>query len=138
MFERIAYVSRAAPGVGPREVYDIIRAAHNRNGALGLTGALVVLDGHFLQVLEGEPFRVDACFGRIAADPRHLALEVRARRRCEQRLFPGEWMALREQAQIEPGLLAAWGYEAGLPAARFDGDRLEAFVQACCGLAEAA
>ncbi len=138
MFERIAYVSRAAPGVGAREVFDIIRAAHNRNGALGLTGALVVLDGHFLQVLEGEPFRVDACFRRIAADPRHVALELRARRQHEQRLFPGEWMALRQQAQIEPGLLQRWGYEAGLPATRFDADRLEAFMLACCGLAETA
>jgi hypothetical protein len=132
MFERIAYVSRAADGLAAREVYDIIRSAHNRNGASGLTGGLVVLDGWFIQVLEGEPFRVDACFARIAVDPRHRDVDVRSRVRVERRMFPGEWMALRQAGDISDDVLRACGYAPGLPTAHFDGARVEAFVRACC------
>lgn len=134
MFDRIAYVSRAAGGVGPREVYDIIRSAHNRNGAAGLTGALVFVDGHFVQVLEGERFRLDACLARIAADPRHEALDLRTRSVADHRMFPGEWMALRQRSDIAPGVLDAAGYQPGLPPARFSGAQVEAFVRAACGL----
>jgi hypothetical protein len=134
MFDRICYVSRAAAGVGAREVYDIIRSAHNRNGASGLTGALVFVDGCFVQVLEGERFRLDACFERIAADPRHEALELRSRCVADQRMFPGEWMALRQRGDIAAGVLDTAGYEPGLPAARFSGAQVEAFVRAACGL----
>ena len=36
MFERIAYVSRAVPATGLREVYDMVRVANNRNAEFGL------------------------------------------------------------------------------------------------------
>jgi hypothetical protein len=134
MFERIAYVSRAAGGIGTREVYDIIRRAHNRNGAAGLTGALLFLDGCFVQVLEGERFRLDDCLARIAADARHHGLELRLRASTEQRLFEHDWMALRLPEQVPEGVLAAFDYAPGLPAARFDGARTVAFVRACCGV----
>lgn len=132
MFERIVYVSRAAPGIGAAQTYDIIRHAHNRNQARGLTGALLLLDGWFVQVLEGEPFRLRPCFERIERDPRHEALSLRARLHAPQRLFPGDWMALRMGQDLPPGLLQQFGYEAGLPARRFDGERLQALVLACC------
>ena len=79
MLERIVYVSRAAAGVGDREVYRIIRCAHARNGADGLTGALIFLDGWFAQLLEGPPAAVGRAFAPIAADPRHHALSLRVR-----------------------------------------------------------
>lgn len=135
MFDRIVYVSRAAPGVGPRDVYDIIRAAHNRNGVAGLTGGLLFLDGHFVQVLEGERHRLDERLARIVADPRHEALDLRLRATAEQRLFPGEWMALRQRADIDEALLAQHGYQPGLPGTRFDGASVEALVLACCARA---
>ena len=49
-------------------VYDNIRVAHNRNSECNLTGALLFLDGYFVQVLEGEPLRVQERFAIIAAD----------------------------------------------------------------------
>jgi hypothetical protein len=132
MFERIVYVSRAVPGIGAAQTYDIIRHAHNRNQARGLTGALLLLDGWFVQALEGEPFRLQPCFERIARDPRHEALSLRLQVQAEQRLFPDQWMALRLGQDLPPGLLQQWDYEPGLPAARFDGLRLQALLQACC------
>jgi hypothetical protein len=92
----------------------------------------VYLDRHFIQVLEGERFRLEACLARIAADPRHDALQVRCRVRAEQRLFPHEWMALRQADEISPEVLAGFGYRPGLPAGAFAPGDVEAFVLACC------
>lgn len=132
MFERVVYVSRAAPGVSARDCYDIIRTAHNRNSRFGLTGALLSLDGHFVQVLEGDRHAVRERFQRIAADPRHTAVDLRQSLSCDTRLFPQDWMALRSDAEIDPEVLSRFGYLPGLPAAHFDGERIAAFVQACC------
>jgi len=132
MLERIVYVSRIAPGVGAQHTYDIVRSSHNRNSALGLTGGLLLLDGHFVQVLEGDRLRVRERYAAIARDPRHTQLELRQSVPTERPLFPGEWMALRHEADIGVDLRAAFGYRPGLPAAVFDGERIAAFVRAAC------
>lgn len=135
MYRRLVYVSQAAPGLGPRDTYDIIRVAVNRNSQLGLTGALLVLDGHFVQLLEGQPHQVEARFQRIAADARHCALDLRQSLPTSELLFPADWMALRSEQQIAPGVRQAFGYRPGLPATQFDADRVVGFLLACCGRA---
>ena len=132
MILRIAYVSRAAAGVTQADVFDIIRVAHNRNRRNDLSGGLVFADGYFAQVLEGMPFQVRDRLARIALDPRHEAVDLRLETLVDQRLFAGEWMALRCADEIDPAVLGAQGYVAGLPASRFDGDVLVEFVKACC------
>ncbi len=77
MFQRLLYVSRATDDVNLRDVYDIIRIAHNRNANNGLTGGLLFLDGYFLQVLEGSPYAVEERYSRILADPRHTDVSLR-------------------------------------------------------------
>ena len=132
MYERLVYVSRAAPGVGARECYDIIRVAHNRNSQHRLTGALLFLDGHFVQLLEGEGWRLRDRLAVIAADPRHQDLVLRQSLATDQLLFADDWMALRHEAEIPPGLRTAHGLVHGWPATLTDGERLAAFVLACC------
>lgn len=69
--------------------HDLIDADHRRTelGALfstarsgnkkqGVTGALLVSDDHFVQVLEGEEDVVRALYARIATDPRHDDVEL--------------------------------------------------------------
>lgn len=132
MFERLVYVSRAARGITARDCYDIIRVAHNRNSQFGLTGALLFLDGHFVQVLEGDRFRMHERFRVIAADPRHTEVDLRQTLATDTLLFAGDWMALRSSAEIDPAVKARFGYQPGLPAALFSGARIVEFVQACC------
>lgn len=132
MLQRILYVSRAAPGVDLAEVYRIIRAAHARNASQGLTGALVFLDGWFAQIIEGPASPLAQVFGRIAADPRHTAVEVRLRTRALARLFPGQAMALRYRTCLDDDLIDAFGYRPGFPAAAMPADALtELLVGAC-------
>lgn len=132
MIERLAYVSRAADGLATADVYDLIRISVNRNSRCGLTGGLVALDGHFLQVLEGDSHHLAQRYRAIAADPRHRDIELRLRETVRERLFPDQWMALRLPEQVPAALRAAFGYVPGLPAARFGGARVVEFVHACC------
>lgn len=100
MMEQLVYVSRAAPTLCAADLHDIIRTAHNRNRQTGLTGALLLLDGRFLQVLEGPPQAVRACFGRIGRDPRHHGIELRSLGPVAQPDFPQHWMALCCNAEL--------------------------------------
>jgi hypothetical protein len=132
MFERLVFVSRAAPGTTARDCYDIIRVAHNRNSQFGLTGALLFLDGCFIQVLEGDRFHMRERYRRIAADPRHTDVDLRQIGPSERLLFADDWMALRSGDEIDPAVKARFGYQPGLPSQRFSGDAIVEFVQACC------
>jgi len=85
-----------------------------------------------VQVLEGEPFRVQERFAIIAADPRHEDVQLRAVSRVQTRLFPDQWMALRLQSKIDSRRFEEIGYLPGLPAAHFDAATVLRFVQACC------
>lgn len=132
MFERLVYVSRCAPGVTDRDVYDIIRVSHNRNSQSGLTGGLLFIDQHFVQVLEGSRIEVRKRYKSIATDPRHTHVELRQMQRSDNLVFPDNWMALRSGHEIPAAVKAEFGYVPGLPAECFGGDRVVDFVLACC------
>lgn len=133
MLERMTTVSRAAPGLRRDDVFGIIRTAHPLNQLAGISGALIFLDGWFVQLLEGAPEALAATRARIARDPRHQDPVIRSRERgglC--RLFPGQALALRTRACLDAGLLAAFAYRPGFPVADFPADVLVEFlVQAC-------
>ena len=58
------------------ELSRILRTARARNASLGITGALMLYDSWFAQVLEGPESAVKALFARIEADKRHNGVEV--------------------------------------------------------------
>ena len=132
MFERLLYISCAQPDVEARTVYDIIRVSHNRNSEFDLTGALLFLDGYFVQVLEGEPFRVQERFEIITADPRHHDVQLRSASRVSTRLFSDQWMALRLRNEIDSRRFEEINYRPGLPAEHFNAATVLRFVQSCC------
>lgn len=132
MLERILYVSRVTPGVEMAELCRIIRSAHARNGAAGITGALLCLDGAFAQLLEGEAGEIGDAFERIAADPRHGGIEVRIRERGLCRLFPGQAMALRTATGLGAALLDEFAYRPGFPVEAFPAAVLTEFMVSAC------
>lgn len=132
MLERITYVSRAAAGLRREDVFGIIRAAHPANALSGVSGGLIFLDGWFAQVLEGIPGSLDRLLDRIARDPRHCDLVLRSRERSLCRLFPGQAMALRSRACVDPALLRSFAYRPGFPVDSFPADVLVEFVVQSC------
>lgn len=76
---RLTFASTAVPA-SDRDLEsvlnDIARRSAHRNAALGVTGALVACDGHFLQAMEGSREAVLQIYGGICTDPRHRDLFV--------------------------------------------------------------
>ena len=131
MLRRIVYSSKATAGMTLRDVYDIIRVAHNRNSQNGLTGGLLFIDGYFYQTLEGLPASVDLRMARILQDPRHGNVIFRLDQTASHPLFESEWMALRDQSQISPDMLARHHYVVGLPPEQFGGEQVLEFLLDC-------
>ncbi len=71
----LLYMSRATRPMAAVEIDQLLTRARTRNEALGVTGALLHYGGRFVQVLEGEPEAVEACFRRIQDDSRHAQVK---------------------------------------------------------------
>lgn len=84
---QLVYESEASPELSRAELLRILSVARRRNGDEGLTGMLLFHEGRFLQILEGHPECVHACFDRIRRDPRHSDVWVLARMESPQRAF---------------------------------------------------
>lgn len=89
MFESCLYTSRSTLKLSrcATETADIVRKAHVRNEALGITGALIFTGVYFAQVIEGPFQSVDRLLTRIMLDPRHCDLHVVDRIQVKERSF---------------------------------------------------
>lgn len=93
MLIQIIYVSRASSSM-PLELRDILASSRKNNPALDVSGALCLIDGVYLQYLEGEAATVDALYRKIEKDTRHSATKVLSRCAISTRAFPTWAMAL--------------------------------------------
>lgn len=55
---------------------DMLHQARTNNAARGVTGALIYVDGVFLQILEGERATLQGLMARISKDVRHETVTV--------------------------------------------------------------
>lgn len=95
---RLVYFSRSriekdATGTR-RELAKILAIANQKNSASGVTGALVLHDDCFAQVLEGDRRFVNETFQRICRDERHDCVDILEVGTVAERLFPQWSMAL--------------------------------------------
>ena len=54
MLIQLTYASRTSRTLGPSDIKDILSASQRNNTRLGVTGALCLNNGIFLQQLEGD------------------------------------------------------------------------------------
>ena len=100
--ERMVYCSAAnVPTDSLFLIADILSVSQRNNERDGLTGALAISDGWFLQVLEGPPTALDGLLRRLNADTRHRDLVILSRKRVLGRLF-AEWSM--HSARITPSI----------------------------------
>ena len=91
---RLIYTSEASPpgaaedgpSPGVREIAD---DAARRNATCGISGALIAVRGHFIQILEGDRDALETVFERICRDMRHRALTLVDYSPAAERLFSG-------------------------------------------------
>lgn len=95
MVYSLVYVSTATQLLTQDDLDDILATAHRHNGELGVTGALLYIDGNIMQVLEGEEQTVRDLYTRIAVDPRHHGLITIWEGDRPERQFPSWTMAYR-------------------------------------------
>jgi hypothetical protein len=74
----------------------ILVRSREKNRQAQITGALICRQDLYLQLIEGPETAIDAAFGRIVKDDRHLAVKVLLSRIADQRMFP-EWEMLDDQ-----------------------------------------
>ncbi len=76
MLYQIVYSSKATRPMKSTDLEQILVDARTGNDARNVTGALVYVDGVFLQVLEGEREVLDALVACIRDDDRHDCMKV--------------------------------------------------------------
>lgn len=79
---------------GQAQLADILKGARLKNAGLGITGALMLYDDWFAQVLEGPEAAVEALFTRIKQDPRHNSVRLDEAGPQPKRLFDKWAMAI--------------------------------------------
>jgi len=99
--DQLVYCSRSrlAPDDEATAMVDIVHVAAFLNARNGVTGALTLQDGMFVQVLEGSPSALDILMLHLHFDERHEEIEVVARGRIERRAFPAWGMAAPTRGQ---------------------------------------
>jgi hypothetical protein len=76
MTYQLIYSSESSTPMQMDELEEVLLQARVSNGSKGITGALVYVEGVFLQILEGEKDVVRQLMARIAQDVRHQTVTV--------------------------------------------------------------
>ncbi len=111
MLWQLIYSSKAELPMSEAALEEILADARAGNEKRDITGALVYVDGVFVQILEGDRDDVNRLLASIADDPRHRSLKVIYEAEVEQRGFASWRMAYLAPTREQ---MLAW---AGLPAA---------------------
>ena len=90
MLSQIIYSSKATRPMDSTHLERILVDARTGNDARGVSGALVYVDGVFLQILEGERAVLDALVESIRNDSRHDSMKVFHTAGIEERAF-SDW-----------------------------------------------
>lgn len=71
MLVQLTYASRTSRNITADDMKEILVASERNNKRVGVTGALCLANGIFLQQLEGDRTEVNRLYHRILSDPRH-------------------------------------------------------------------
>jgi hypothetical protein len=102
---RLIYISTATDWVAAQDISDILSEAIATNTERNITGILLYNGLNFLQLLEGERRDVEAVFGKIVTDRRHVSVVTVLSEPADARIF-GNWAMLlktREATAIPGG-----------------------------------
>ncbi len=114
---QLIYASRH-DGTAVDTLDRILQKSRDNNVRDGITGALIVGDQHFMQLLEGEATTIGECFMRIMRDDRHHGIQVLCAHDVDHRLF-AEWSMHRiETFRIKQKILSRYTIEGVFDPAR--------------------
>ena len=127
MLVQLTYASKTATILGPGDVKDILQSSARNNTAAGVTGALCLSNGVFLQQLEGDRQAVNTLYHRILKDPRHKEPAVLDLSEIPVRQF-GDWaMGLVASTQENRQLFLKYSSTADFDPYKMSATTLRAF-----------
>lgn len=96
---------------------EILKQARAKNADLGITGALMLYDDWFAQVLEGPQAAVEALYARIKSDTRHDGVRLNEAGIATKRLFSKWAMAVvaEHHEPDQPMVATVGGLAQGAP-----------------------
>lgn len=98
----LVYVSRAAVVFGTEQIQTLMQVAQQRNSRLNITGMLLMSDGYFFQLLEGNEDAVRKVYQLIVQDKRHQEVRLLFADNLTKRYCPAWSMMLLVNSQITP------------------------------------
>lgn len=113
---QVIYSSVASTPMQQEDLEDILERAQVNNARAGITGALVYVDGCFLQVLEGDAEAVQGLMKRIAVDLRHESVAVLQAQTVDAPAFENWKMAYVSATSAEVAQWAGLSARTELPA----------------------
>jgi hypothetical protein len=116
MLHNVTYISLSESPEPEQAMPGILESSRRNNPAQGITGALLLVQDMFLQVLEGPKSTVEATMERIAKDARHSDMTVLLSSSVDQRSF-ADWSmgwAKIPDDHPEADRIAALGTQQGL------------------------
>lgn len=123
---QLLYSSRSKQDFSPADLDELVKCASENNARLGITGALVYIDGTFVQALEGPHGKVTTLYDRILADERHDDMLLVRIRRIRAREFPDWGM---KEAQFDSKLARDMALSSMLQAVQRGFSVLDKFAQ---------
>ena len=114
---RLVYASKHR-GVSSELLNKIMQTSRANNDRDDITGALIVDETQFLQILEGSRSSVSSCFGRIMHDNHHHDIQVITCGDVTHRLFQDWSMHLIEVSQVKQEIMSAFCVKGRLNPAR--------------------
>ena len=107
------YSSESATPMQMDDLEEILQHARSSNARKGITGALVYVDGVFLQILEGDTEIVQELMATISRDVRHETITVLKQGEIPAAIFKDWKMAY---VSATPEQVAKWAGLSGITA----------------------
>jgi len=98
---RLLYVSRAKEPDDARALRAILATSRRNNMRLGISGALCLVDGVYMQCLEGDMEALQRLYHVIARDARHQCAKLLSFEKIHKRNFDGwplAWLPFNAEA----------------------------------------
>ncbi len=98
---QVIYISRATGELSHEEIRELVAQAAANNRKNQITGALLYLEGSFIQVLEGDRGAIEALLEKLRRDSRHCDLRLLSDIEIPDRRFENWSMGLVETPESD-------------------------------------
>ena len=115
MTYQIVYASESSTPMQTDDLEELLEHARDNNAEQGITGALVYVDGVFLQVLEGRAGAVQVLMARISKDLRHETITVLKEGDVSSASFADWKMAYVSATSEQVATWAGLGHTSAIP-----------------------